>query len=254
MRVGGGGIKGANSQFFRTSKTKSKTTTGIEKNRIWLNLTNSGGAFKQLLVGYITGASDEYDSFYDGTTFNGNAYVDFYSLAASKNLTIQGKALPFSDSDLVPLGYVSKVAGEFSIAIDEVDGVLKSQDVFIDDTMLNIVHDLKMAPYKFNTAIGTFNDRFVLRYTNKKTLNTENFDSVNNSLIVSKDRNELKVKSQTETIQRITVFNLLGKKILDQDGINSTEFRSSNSILTNQPAIVKITLTSGMVISKKVAF
>jgi hypothetical protein len=254
MRVGGGGITGANSQFFRTSKTKSKTTTGIEKNRIWLNLTNSGGAFKQLLVGYITGASDEYDSFYDGTTFNGNAYVDFYSLAASKNLTIQGKALPFSDSDLVPLGYVSKVAGEFSIAIDEVDGVLKSQDVFIDDTMLNIVHDLKMAPYKFNTAIGTFNDRFVLRYTNKKTLNTENFDSVNNSLIVSKDRNELKVKSQTETIQRITVFNLLGKKILDQDGINSTEFRSSNSILTNQPAIVKITLTSGMVISKKVAF
>jgi hypothetical protein len=154
----------------------------------------------------------------------------------------------------VPLGYVSKVAGEFSIAIDEVDGVLKSQEVFIDDTMLNIVHDLKMAPYRFNTAIGTFNDRFVLRYTNKKTLNTENFDSVTNYLIVSKDRNELKVKSQTETIQRVTVFNLLGKKILDQDAINSTEFRFSNSILTNQTALVKITLTSGMVISKKVAF
>jgi hypothetical protein len=253
MRVVGGGILKKNSQFFRTSKTNSKTTTGIEKNRIWLNLTNSGGAFKQLLVGYITGATNEYDSSFDGTTYNGNAYIDFYSLAADKNLTIQGRALPFSDSDLVPLGYVSKLAGEFSIAIDEVDGVLKSQDVFIEDKMLATVHDLKVAPYKFNTAIGTFSDRFVLRYTNR-TLSTENFDIADNSIIVSKDKNELKIKSQIETIQRITIFNLLGKKVLDQNGINSTEFRSSNSNLTNQTAIVKITLTSGIVISKKVAF
>ncbi|MCL6460965.1 MAG: LamG domain-containing protein [Flavobacterium micromati] len=253
MRVGVGGITGTNSQFFRTSKTNSKTTTGIEKNRIWLNLTNSGGAFKQLLVGYITGATNEYDSSFDGTTYNGNAYIDFYSLAADKNLTIQGRALPFSDSDLVPLGYVSKLAGEFSIAIDEVDGVLKSQDVFIEDKMLATVHDLKVAPYKFNTAIGTFSDRFVLRYTNR-TLSTENFDIADSSIIVSKDRNELKVKSQIETIQRITIFNLLGKKVLDQNGINSTEFRSSNSNLTNQTAIVKITLTTGIVITKKVAF
>ncbi|SHG64926.1 Galactose binding lectin domain-containing protein [Flavobacterium micromati] len=253
MRVGVGGITGTNSQFFRTSKTNSKTTTGIEKNRIWLNLTNSGGAFKQLLVGYITGATNEYDSSFDGTTYNGNVYIDFYSLAADKNLTIQGRALPFSDSDLVPLGYVSKLAGEFSIAIDEVDGVLKSQDVFIEDKMLATVHDLKVAPYKFNTAIGTFSDRFVLRYTNR-TLSTENFDIADSSIIVSKDRNELKVKSQIETIQRITIFNLLGKKVLDQNGINSTEFRSSNSNLTNQTAIVKITLTTGIVITKKVAF
>jgi len=253
MRTGLNGAQLSNSQFFRTSKLNSKTTTGVEKNRIWLNLTNSGGAFKQMLVGYITGATNEYDSSYDGSSYSANQYIDFYSVLNSNVLTIQGRALPFDSSDLVPLGYVSTLPGEFSIAIDEVDGVLKSQEVFIEDKMLDIVHDLKVTPYKFNTAIGTFNDRFVLRYTSR-TLSNENFDLADRSIIVSKDKNELKVKSQIETIQRITIFNLLGKKVLDQNGINSTEFRSSNSNLTNQTAIVKITLTSGIVISKKVAF
>ena len=253
MRTGSLGIPLNNSQFFRTSKSNSKTTTEVEKNRIWLNLTNSGGAFKQLLVGYITGASNEYDSSYDGRSFSVNKYINFYSVLNSNLLTIQGRALPFDPSDLVPLGYVSTIVGELSISIDEVDGALKSQEVFMEDKMLDIVHDLKVAPYKFVTAIGTFNDRFVLRYSNR-TLNNENFDAKGNSIIVSKDKNELKVKSQLETIQRITIFNLLGKKVLDQDDINSNEFRSSNASVTNQTVIVKITLTTGIVISKKVAF
>ena len=253
MRTGLNGAPLNNSQFFRTSKTNSKTTTEVEKNRIWLNLTNSGGAFKQLLVGYITGATNEYDSSYDGNSFSANKYINFYSVLNSNLLTIQGRALPFDPSDLVPLGYVSTIVGELSISIDEVDGALKSQEVFMEDKMLDIVHDLKVAPYKFVTATGTFNDRFVLRYSNR-TLNNENFDAKGNSIIVSKDKNELKVKSQLETIQRITIFNLLGKKVLDQDDINSNEFRSSNASVTNQTVIVKITLTTGIVISKKVAF
>ena len=253
MRTGSLGIPLNNSQFFRTSKSNSKTTNEVEKNRIWLNLTNSGGAFKQLLVGYITGATNEYDSSYDGRSFSANKYINFYSVLNSNLLTIQGRALPFDPSDLVPLGYVSTITGEFSISIDEVDGALKSQEVFMEDKMLDIVHDLKVAPYKFVTAIGTFNDRFVLRYSNR-TLNNENFDAKGNSIIVSKDKNELKVKSQLETIQRIAIFNLLGKKVLDQDDINSNEFRSSNASVTNQTVIVKITLTTGIVISKKVAF
>ncbi len=57
-------VAGNNSQFFKQANTK-KTAT-IEKNRVWLNLTNRGGAFKQLLVGYITGATNDWDNLYDG--------------------------------------------------------------------------------------------------------------------------------------------------------------------------------------------
>ncbi|WP_300978553.1 DUF642 domain-containing protein, partial [Flavobacterium sp.] len=94
---------GNNSQFFKQVNTKKSTK--LEKNRIWLNLTNSGGAFKQLLVGYITGATNDWDNLYDGSTFDGQEFVDFYSVNQGKNLTIQGRALPFENTDVVPLGY-----------------------------------------------------------------------------------------------------------------------------------------------------
>jgi hypothetical protein len=33
--------------------------------RVVVNLTNTQGAFKQTLIGYITGATNEYDNVYD---------------------------------------------------------------------------------------------------------------------------------------------------------------------------------------------
>jgi hypothetical protein len=33
---------------------------------VWLNLTNTQGAFKQTLIGYVSGATNDYESAYDG--------------------------------------------------------------------------------------------------------------------------------------------------------------------------------------------
>ncbi|WP_281227178.1 T9SS sorting signal type C domain-containing protein [Flavobacterium aquiphilum] len=160
---------GSNSQFFRISETK-KVTGKIEKNRVWLNLSNSDGAFKQMLVGYITGATNEMDNLYDGISYDGNTYVDFYSVNKEKKLTIQGRALPFDKTDKVPLGYRSTIDGTFKISIDKVDGVLANQSVFIEDNVTKTLHNLKNGPYSFTTAKGTFNDRFVLVYVDKNAV------------------------------------------------------------------------------------
>ncbi|RDI56645.1 hypothetical protein DFR66_104211, partial [Flavobacterium glaciei] len=66
MRVSGGASGENNSQFFKTNNTKSKGTNSVEKHRIWLNLTNTQGAFKQMLVGYVTNATNGFDKAYDG--------------------------------------------------------------------------------------------------------------------------------------------------------------------------------------------
>lgn len=253
MRVGVGGITGNNSQFFKTNSTKSKTKSAIEKNRLWLNLTNTQGAFKQLLVGYITGATNDYDNGYDGETFDGNEFLDFYSVNQDKNFVIQGRALPFDVNDEVSLGYRSVAAGDFRIGIDEVDGMMRSQKVYIEDKLLNVVHDLKVSPYNFSTKAGSFNDRFVLRYTDK-TLGTDDFDKTGNQVLISKDKNELKIKSEAESIERITVFDLLGKKVFDKETVNSNEFSISNGTLNKQIVIIKVILTNGNIISKKVIY
>ena len=253
MRVGVDGNTGDNTQFFRTKNTKSKIASTIEKNRVWLNLTNTKGAFKQILVGYVTGATNEYDSSYDGYSFSLNAYIDFYSFLGNDAMAIQGRALPFNDSDAVPLGYSSTIAGSFSISIDELDGTMQSQKKKIENKMQNVVHNLKGSPYTFTTGIGTFDNRFVLRYTDK-TLGNTDFERVNSSVVVSKDKNELKIKSEIETIKRVTVYDLLGKKVFEKEAVNSTEFRSSSIGFSQQIGIVKVTLDNGQVISKKVIF
>ncbi|MFV5687617.1 T9SS sorting signal type C domain-containing protein [Flavobacterium sp. ZT3R25] len=256
MRISGGASGVNNAQFFKVTKN-SKTINTIEKHRVWLNLSNNQGAFKQTLVGYVTNATNGYDDAFDGQSFDGNKFVDFYSVNESENLTIQGRALPFDENDKVPLGFSSTIKGVFSIAIDEVDGLLASQDIFIEDKKSNCVKNLKEGAYSFSTEAGVFNDRFILRYTNtntNKTLGKDTFNTLENIVLVSKDKNELKIKSELENIKRITVFDLLGRKVFDKGGIESNEFNILNSTLNKQTVIVKITLTTGQIISKKVIY
>lgn len=252
MRVGVDGIAGDNKQFFKTTQS-SKNTNAIEKNRVWLNLTNDKGAFKQVLVGYITDATNGYDNALDGANNNGNQFINFYSINDDKNLTIQARALPFDENDVVPLGYSSTIQGSFSISIDEVDGLLTSENIYLEDKSNNTIHDLKKAAYTFDTEKGTFNERFVLRYTDR-TLASADFELNDSSVLIAKDKNELKIKSQTEIISQIAVFDLLGRKVFEKTAINSNEFQTSAIRLSNQVVVVKVTLTNGEVISKKVVY
>ncbi|WP_281322899.1 T9SS sorting signal type C domain-containing protein [Flavobacterium aestivum] len=167
MRVG---VANSNAQFFKGAKTKK---TEIVKHRVWLNLANDNGAFKQTLVGYVTGATPANDLAFDGESFDGNKYIDFYSINESKNLVIQGRALPFDKTDKVPLGYKTTVEGTFTISIDKVDGVLASQAVFVEDKVTNVIHNLKNGAYSFSTQKGVFNDRFVLRYVDNTPVVTD---------------------------------------------------------------------------------
>ncbi|RDI56646.1 T9SS sorting signal type C domain-containing protein, partial [Flavobacterium glaciei] len=216
-----------------------------------LNLTNTQGAFKQMLVGYVTNATNGFDKAYDGQSFDGNEFIDFYSINDDKNLTIQGRSLPFDKNDEVALGYSSTIEGAFSISIDQTDGILASEDVFIEDKTTNTIKNLKEGAYNFSTKAGSFNDRFVLRYKDK-TLGIDDFDKTENQVLISKDKNELKIKSELESLKRITVFDLLGRKVFDKEVINSNEFSISNSTLNKQIVIVKVMLINGKVISKKV--
>ncbi|MEM8521191.1 T9SS sorting signal type C domain-containing protein [Flavobacterium sp. PL12] len=252
MRVGGGASLNNNAQFFRT-KSNAKTKSTIEKSRVWLDLSNSEGAFKQTLIGYVTNATNDYDDRYDGESFSANKYVDFYSVNNNRNFVIQGRALPFDKNDIVPLGYTSQLVGTFSIGINDADGLLKTQNIFLEDKLLNVIHDLKTASYSFTTQKGTFNDRFVLRYTDR-TLGNTDFEQLDNLVLISKDKNELKIKSQTESIERITVFDLSGKKVFEKDKIGTNDFSSSRIPLLKQVGVVKVTLTNGNVITKKIAF
>jgi hypothetical protein len=242
---------GVNQQFFKTKNSNEETANTIEKHRIWLNLTNNKGAFKQTLVGYVTDATNDYDTRFDGDTFDGNEFVDFYSINQGKNLTIQGRALPFDKNDEVPLGFRSVIDGDFIINIDQTDGILSNQPVFLEDKLTNTVFDLKNGNYTFKTATGTFNDRFVLRYTNK-ALGTKTFNSNGKTVLVSVKNKQIKINSDSESIDKVMVYDLLGKLIYKKEKANSQEVQISNLTAKNQVLMVKTTLQNGKTVTDKI--
>ncbi|MEN2415634.1 T9SS sorting signal type C domain-containing protein, partial [Flavobacterium mesophilum] len=247
MRVGGA----LNGQFFKPGKTSK--TAGIEKHRVWLNMTNEEGAFKQLLVAYVEGATNNYDKMYDGKTFDGNQYLDFYSINDSNNLVIQGRGLPFSDIDEVPLGYRTTIAGDFTISIGQVDGNMTSQTIFIEDKKTGTVHDLTKSNFTFNTEIGTFTDRLVLKYTNK-SLGTGDFENVEKGITVSVKDKAIKVLSSNETIQEVIIFDTAGKLLYNKKKVGSNELQISNLQSSNQVLLIDITLENGYKTTRKLIF
>jgi hypothetical protein len=252
MRVGVDNITGTNSQFFKTTKSE-KIKREIERHRVWLNLTNDQGAFKQLLVGYITDATNGYDNAFDGVNNNGNQFVNFYTINENKNLTIQGRALPFDENDIVPLGYSSVIQGVFAISIDEVDGLLTSGDVYLEDKLTTMVHDLKAKAYTFSTEKGTFNDRFVLRYTNR-TLGVGDFDTAAMQVLVSVKNKQIKINSSVETIDKVFIYDVLGKQIFEKTNVDALELVIPNLVSSDQVLIVKTLLQSGQIVTTKTVY
>lgn len=243
MRYGGTD----NSQFF-----KENNTADIEKRRIWLNMTNTDGLFKQLLVGYIQGATNAYENKYDGVSFDANPYLDFYSMINASKFVIQGRALPFNDSDIVPLGYRTTVEGTFTIAIDQVDENMNNQAIYIEDKVTGAVHDLRISNYSFTTAVGTFTDRFVLRYT-AKTLGTDEFQA-ENAVVVSNKNKTIQIVSSQENIKQVMIFDILGKQLFNNDKIEDTVLSISNLPAANQVLIVKVILNTNYTETKKIVF
>ncbi|SMO79354.1 Autotransporter adhesin [Flavobacterium resistens] len=247
MRVGGN----SNGQFFKPGKTAK--TAEVEKHRLWLNMTNEGGAFKQLLVGYIEGATNDYERLYDGKTFDGNKYLDFYSINEGNKLVIQGRGLPFTDVDEVPLGYRTTIAGDFTIAIDNVDGNMKTQAIYIEDKKTGTIHDLTASNYTFTTGIGTFTDRLVLRYTNK-SLGTGDFENIEKGITVSVKDKVIKVVSSNENIQDVSIFDVAGKLLYDKKKAGTSELLISNLQSSNQVLLIGITLENGYKTTRKLIF
>jgi hypothetical protein len=241
-----------NSQFYKTS---SGRTTNQDSGRIWLNLiSNATNEVSRILVGYVQGATQEKDRMFDAVNVYGGSQT-FSSLINNDMMIIQGRALPFSTQDLIPLAVEVVTAGNYSIAISEVDGLFSnvSQPIFLEDKLLNITHDLRQAPYQFITAVGDFKNRFVLKYTNA-ALGASSFNSFSNAVIVSTKDKTISVFSNSEKINSIEVYDLLGRKLFDKNNINNLSFSSSDLGFATQGLIIKIKLENEQVVTKKIVF
>jgi hypothetical protein len=256
MRVG---VEGKNGDFFKMNKNQKneaipKNVSDIERHRIWLNLTNNSGAFSQILVGYIEGATQSLDRSFDGESFGGND-VGFYTIIPEAQLTIQGRSLPFDENDQVKLGYYSELSAKLSVRIDHFDGLFDNQNILLEDKELGIIHDLKDTPYVFQTEIGDFDDRFILRYTDKSlSLQDPIYDNAV-TVFFTRSNNTLNIKNNANdnTVLSASLYDIQGKLLSKWDVKEKEQSNIKIPIQDKSSAvyIVKLKTEKGT-ISKKI--
>ncbi|WP_329806939.1 hypothetical protein [Flavobacterium facile] len=139
-----------------------------------------------------------------------------YNIINDSKFVIQGKGLPFEETDEVLLGLKATTAGNYSISVDNVDGLFTTQNVFLKDNVTNSVHYIKSAPYSFSTPEGIFNNRFKLVYKNA-LLSSESFVS-NESLVVFTKDEKTHINASSE-ISSVQVFDILGRTIYNNKNV-----------------------------------
>lgn len=238
-------LAGSNSMFFRQSASG--------KNRVWLDLKNDTGAFKQTLVGYMDNATNGKDQFYDSDIVEAGNPVSLYSVNETDKLAIQGRAMPFDANDQVPLGYRTDAAGLYHVSLSNYDGLFLDQQVYLEDLYLGVIHDLKESDYSFTSVVGTFNDRFVLRYTTE-ALGVNDADAGQNSILVFKNKQDVHVASGKVDMQTIRIYDLRGRLLTQKLNVNSDTAIFEDLPYANQVLMVQIVAKNGQQFNKKLIF
>ncbi|MBU2926828.1 T9SS type A sorting domain-containing protein [Winogradskyella psychrotolerans] len=234
-----------NSQFYRSEES---TNNDLEKHLVWLSLIDATDVSASTLVGYVEGATMAKDRLFDA--YSDDNSMRIYSIVDNAEMVIQGRSLPFVDTDVVPLGIELPESGIFKIAIGDLAGTVfagGTQGIYLEDTVLNTEHDLIASPYSFSGVEGKINDRFNLRYTT--TLSVDDV-AMSNTFAYVKD-GTLNVRSGSG-IKDVKVYDINGRQVSSyasngQDNTLSESFRFSKGVY-----LATITLEGNVTVTKKI--
>jgi hypothetical protein len=244
---------GNNTQFYRPAGAAS-TPGSLEKNRVWLQLTNDLGAFKQMMVGYIETATNQRDWGFDSDMVEAGNVVNLYSIVGAEKFVLQGRALPFDESDQVPLGCKFDYAGTYEINISAFDGFFSHKGIYLEDKLLNVIHDLKSGSYSFATGVGIFDERFVLRYTDGTALGVGQQLFNENTVLVYENEAGINVNTSNVIMKSVKIFDVRGRLIAEKNDIGANEYTFVNLPETQQVLLIKVVSQDGAIVTKKLVY
>jgi hypothetical protein len=227
-------------------------TPSFERHRIWLNLSGPQGPLAQIMIAYITGATLGEDIGYDGRSIDQVPY--FASNIGEYKYTIQARPVPFDNTDLVDLTYTAPFAGNYTVSIQNMDGLFSaSQPVYIRDVVANVVHDLKESPYTFESEAGTFADRLAIVYQNE-TLSIGTPVSEHSNMIIYKSDNSLHISTTVSEMTTVRVFDIRGRKLYEKTGLSTREWSEQLPVSSKQVLIVQVTSADTRIATQKVVY
>lgn len=229
-----------NGTFFNN---KSATA----KNRFWLQLISPANIYNTILVGYIPGATNDFEIDYDAELFVVGS-DSFYSTLGAQKLAIQGRADSFGTDDVVPVGIVYAANGNYTIRLKEAEGIFNNgQTIYLKDKLLNKIVNLSNGSYSFQAVKGTDNTRFEIVYKEDVVLGTN--AATKSDFAVYRDGIYFVIKS-ANTLGKIELYDASGRMVFATSSKDKTA-RIDASSLANGFYIIKAE-NSGQVQTRKI--
>ena len=240
-----------NDQFFKSENSKKGSINkDIEKDRLWLKLSDGQRSRSNIMIGFLDKATDGIDNYYDSYGFNSEKAVNLYSKISESDskFLIQGLGT-FSEDKKVALGIENKNTGALKISIVGIEGALKDADIFLVDNLLGITHNLKGSDYLFEqTTTGETPNRFTLQFAGA-ALEIDNFEKDNEFSIVNTiDGFNI---NASKVVTKVKVYDMLGRIIVNDNPNKQSFSLKVDNIKAGTVLVIESTLDNGAILSKK---
>ncbi len=235
-----------NNNFYKKSTNIDDNGNFLE-DRLWLRLSN-GDISSQILIGFFSDASADYDNGYDAPNLDAGNDINFYSLLSEKPYSIQGFGI-FSNEQKVGLGFRIDEGSStsFTLSIDKVEGNLINQVIIITDKVTGETHNLQNDSYNFTTSkFGDINNRFEISFVSG-TLSNEVSNLTSDFNIYPNPVTESFEILKTD-VSKVELYNVNGNKVLSFYKQQSYNVES----LTQGIYLVRVTSTNGEIMNKKI--
>ncbi|WP_142786338.1 T9SS type A sorting domain-containing protein [Changchengzhania lutea] len=203
------------SKYYKSSANKK---TAPDDSYVRIGYEDPEGFHRQLLLGFLPNSTADlnYNLGYDSEISDVREDELFYIIDDNlmKKHVIQGVGT-FDELYEFPLGLIITEAGTHTIMLDAVENF--SGPVYIKDHVSNTTQSLSASHFDLNLAPGDYLDRFSIVFKPQEVLNNDafepknirvNYDGMDNIKIIN--------KKQIKLID-ISVFNILGQKIIDMN-------------------------------------
>ena len=197
-----------------TGSTNS-SSQDVEQNKIWLKFKSPKGFHRQILVTADPRSTNNFDFGFDAPMIDENV-EDMYWYFNKYQFVIQGVP-DFNIERVLDLGINVEQKGALSISIDDLDNIPDEMNIYLADSLNQVVHDLRAEPYETESEAGTFTDRFKLVFQDKTQIEEPEVPIIEEGpfevLYVTGTRNVLLRNPELLEVDRVYLNNMLGQQV-----------------------------------------
>jgi len=187
-----------------------------------LKVSAEGNTYKdELIIKFTGGATFGYDKDIEAKKWNSyySDATEIYSLSED-SVKLSINSLPPTGNEIVsvPVHFKCGADSSYKLTFKNLSSFIDGTEVWLEDKLLNtdwVNINLQDSIYIFNGSPQDDIDRFVIHFFGPTNINNDIIQNENDIKIYSYGHNVYVLNNSDETIEKITVYNLMGSKIYE---------------------------------------